>query len=291
MPDTSPDTIPDVNTLSLEVDGRKLTGLTGKSGSQHRILCIHGWLDNANSFKPLLPLINNAEIVALDLPGHGHSDHQREIYSLAAQAHTVLAAADALNWKSFTLAGHSLGGCIAPFATVAAKDRIEKLVLIEAAGPMSEPPESLPARLARFHEDMSAPDKYRSRVFDSIEQAVESRLRANKMTHDSARLIVERQLKEVHIDGSVKWQWRFDSKLRTTSPHYFTEGQVQSVLTAIDCPVLCILADEGYVLQRKESEARLDCIKDLSLKKLKGHHHLHLDNPQAVADEINQFLK
>jgi len=276
--------------ISLNVNGKKLAALQSNRGSRHRILCIHGWLDNANSFRPLLPLIQDAEIVAIDLPGHGHSDHQQSIYSLATEAHTVLAAASALHWESFTLVGHSLGGCIAPFASVAAHDRIEKLVLIEAAGPISEPPTSLPERLAKFHTDMNTPDKYQSRLFDSVEQAVESRLRANKMTPESARLIVERQLKEVRTEGTVKWQWRFDSKLRVTSPSYFTEGQVQSVLAAIDCPVLCILADEGYLQSREKTEARLAKIKDLNLKTLQGHHHLHLDNPQAVADEINQFL-
>jgi len=276
--------------IFLNVEGRKLAALQSNCGSQHRILCIHGWLDNANSFKPLLPLIQNAELVALDLPGHGHSDHQQTIYSLATEAHTVIAAANALQWDSFILVGHSLGGCIAPFATVAAKERIEKLVLIEAAGPRSEPSKSLPARLVKFHQDMSTPNKYQSRLFDSVEQAIKSRLWANKMTYESAKLIVERQLQEIHTDGAVKWQWRFDSKLRITSPSYFTEDQVQSVLATVDCPVLCILADKGYITDRKETDARLKKIKDLTLKKLNGHHHLHLDNPQAVADVINQFL-
>lgn len=277
--------------ISIKLDDITLAALKTSSGSGHRILCIHGWLDNANSFSPLMQLIDDAEIIALDLPGHGHSDHQQSIYSLAAQAHTVLAVADKLNWQTFTLLGHSLGGCIAPFATAAAKDRVEKLILIEAAGPRSEPPESLPARLAQFHEDMSKPNKYQSRIFDSVDQAVESRLRANKMTPDSARLIIERQLKQVDVDGNLKWQWRFDSKLRVTSPSYFTEAQVQAVLAAIECQTLCILADDGYLADRAETEERLKNIKNLQIKTLKGNHHLHLDTPQPVADQINQFLR
>jgi len=76
--------------ISLNVNGKKLAALQSNRGSRHRILCVHGWLDNANSFRPLLPLIQDAEIVAIDLPGHGHSDHQQSIYSLATEAHTVL---------------------------------------------------------------------------------------------------------------------------------------------------------------------------------------------------------
>jgi len=277
--------------IAIKLDGFTLAGLQTNRGSRHRVLCLHGWLDNAASFAPLMQLIDDAEIIALDLPGHGHSEHQQTIYSLAAQAHTVLAVADKLNWQTFTLVGHSLGGCIAPFATAAAKDRIEKLILIEAAGPRSEPAESLPARLAQFHEDMSKPNKFQSRLFDSVDQAIDSRLRANKMTQDSARLIIERQLKKVSVGGDIKWQWRFDSKLRVTSPSYFTEAQVQAVIAAIECQTLCILADDGYLTDRAETNERLSKLKNLQIRTLKGNHHLHIDTPQPVADEINLFLQ
>lgn len=279
-----------VKEIEITLEGSKLAGLRIDNGKRHRILCVHGWLDNANSFSPLLPLLENAEIVAIDLPGHGYSDHQNALYSVAANSHTVLAAAKALGWNSFTLVGHSLGGCIAPFSTVAAEQMIEKLILIEAAGPRSESADELPDRLKNFHDDMSTPQKYQSRLFDSPEQAVASRLRANKMTPESARLIVERQLEKVQGASEQKWQWRFDKQLRVTSPSYFTEEQVQSVLGAIACPTLCILADDGYLTDRKETNERLDKIADCKVVTLPGHHHLHLDNPQPVADEINRFL-
>lgn len=280
----------DTTEITIDIDGLKLSALSAISGSKHKILCLHGWLDNANSFKPLLPLLNDAEIVAIDLPGHGYSDHQTSIYSLATQAHITLEVADALGWGKFTLIGHSLGGCIAPFATAASPERIENLIMIEAAGPRSERPESLPDRLTEFHRDMRKANKYKSRLFDSVDQAVESRLRVNSMSVASAKLIIDRQLLRVERDGSVKWQWRFDGKLRIASPSYFTEKQVQAVLNSINCQTLCILADEGYLTDRPETEERLSCIKKLSRITLPGHHHLHLDNPEPVATAINNFL-
>lgn len=285
----------EIKEITINIDGLKLSALSTGAGNKlsikHRILCLHGWLDNANSFKPLLSLIQNAELVAIDLPGHGQSEHQSSIYSLATQAHIALSIADALGWNNFSIIGHSLGGCIAPFATAAAPAQIEKLILIEAAGPRSETPELLPGRLAQFHNDMCQPEKYKSRLFDSVDQAIESRLRANKMSEASARLIIERQLKQVDYRGQVKWQWRFDSKLRIASPSYFTEEQVQSVLGTIACPTLCILADDGYLTDRRETEQRLNCIEKCSVVTLPGHHHLHLDTPAPVADVINKFLE
>jgi pimeloyl-ACP methyl ester carboxylesterase len=41
-----------------------------------KIVCLHGWLDNAASFNMIAPTLNsrlNADILALDFPGHGHS--------------------------------------------------------------------------------------------------------------------------------------------------------------------------------------------------------------------------
>jgi pimeloyl-ACP methyl ester carboxylesterase len=52
----------------------RLAGLAWRCPDAPRVLALHGWLDNAASFIPLaLPKL---DLVALDLPGHGHSVHR-----------------------------------------------------------------------------------------------------------------------------------------------------------------------------------------------------------------------
>src|SRR3546814_5071589 len=64
------------------------------------LLALHGWLDNAGSFPRLAPLLaTEYQVIALDLPGHGHSDHLAAgaRYHYLHYAPLVLAAADALS--------------------------------------------------------------------------------------------------------------------------------------------------------------------------------------------------
>jgi pimeloyl-ACP methyl ester carboxylesterase len=268
-----------------------IRGLRSAGDGNHlpKALLLHGWLDNANSFLPILPMLNNLDALAIDLPGHGHSDHwyHNVPYTIASTVHYVMRVADALEWESFHLIGHSLGGSIAPLCAMAEPARIQSLTLIDAVGPVSESAEALPGRLHRFHREMTLRKGSASRVFSNIESAIDTRLIATKMKYESARLIVERQLKSV--DAGL--QWRFDPALRAASPSYFTEEQVQCILKAIHCPTLCIVATEGYLAESERLHERLACIKTHLRVDLEGNHHLHIDNPEPVALTINEFTQ
>jgi len=274
--------------ITLDIPGGTICGLRTGSGASRKMLCLHGWLDNANSFLPIMPHIEDTDIVALDLPGHGLSDHHCDgfPYTIATYAHRVLQASEALGWHEFHLAGHSLGGSIVPLCAIVAADNVKSIVMIDALGPLSESAHQLPDRLKRFHKEFNDPQKHRGRTYSSMQQAVESRLSATKMYPESARLIVERQL----LECEQGFRWRFDRQLRLASPAYYTESQVREILQAITCPVLCLLAIDGYLLARPEMISRLSSIKHKTTRNLPGHHHLHMDTPAPVAEEINHFL-
>nr|WP_225737157.1 alpha/beta fold hydrolase [Dyella acidiphila] len=80
------------------------------------LLTLHGWLDNAGSYAFLAPLLAERwRVIALELPGHGHSSHLPAgiNYHYVDYVSAVLAAADALQLERYTLLGHSLGAGIA----------------------------------------------------------------------------------------------------------------------------------------------------------------------------------
>ena len=65
--------------IRLDTTQGALAGLAWRREGAPRVLCLHGWLDNAASFVPLAPLLDRLDVVALDLPGHGHSEHRHPI--------------------------------------------------------------------------------------------------------------------------------------------------------------------------------------------------------------------
>jgi len=80
------------------------------------ILCMHGWLDNAGSFDPLLPLIMKPDmtVLTIDFPGHGLSSHVAPVhYDLHVES--MLAIKSVMHhygWNKFTILGHSLGAIV-----------------------------------------------------------------------------------------------------------------------------------------------------------------------------------
>jgi pimeloyl-ACP methyl ester carboxylesterase len=74
------------------------------------VLGLHGWLDNVATFAPLLPLLADLQIFAIDLPGHGLSEHRPSgvRYHLLDYVPAALESADALKLGEFILMGHCM---------------------------------------------------------------------------------------------------------------------------------------------------------------------------------------
>ncbi len=280
-----------VEAITIDAAGFKLAALRKPACRQNpaaKLLCVHGWLDNANSFLPLFPYLDNVEIVAIDLPGHGLSSPigDNAYYHLLEAGLLLPRVVEALGWPSCHLLGHSLGGNLATIAAVADAAQFESLVLLESLGPLTEPAEQLPARLTKALEHRRAAHRYDSRTFATPQQAVETRLAAAKMSQRAAELIIERQLKPV--EGG--WQWSFDPKQRMASSVYLSEDQVTALLESLSLSTLVVLAEDGYLASRTETSSRLAKIPRLVQVTVPGNHHMHMDDPLPTANALCDFL-
>ena len=80
------------------------------------IVCLHGFLDNSNSFKPIAPFICKEKyyMISLDLPGHGFSSKIPDGVQYSAKIHlsSLRRVIKHLNLERFIFLTHSYGGYI-----------------------------------------------------------------------------------------------------------------------------------------------------------------------------------
>lgn len=277
------------------------------------ILALHGWLDNAASFDRLAQLLPvDRRMVALDLPGHGLSDHRPAgVYTYFLDyVPVIFDVADALGWERFVLLGHSMGAGIGVLAAGTLPERIPQLILIDGMGPLTEEDAGAPARFRSFLQARAATETKSVRsptanaaspaansgggsVYPGVEQAVRARRLVGGISDASARLLVERNLTQrLTTDGAPDgFIWRTDARLKLPSPLRMTESQVRAFLKQIAAPTLLIGAtDSEFAAYENLIQARASQIPELTTRKLTGGHHLHMENPEPVAAAIAEFL-
>lgn len=275
--------------FALDIPLGPIHGLrTGEPGAR-RVLALHGWLDNAASFVPLAPLLTGIELVAPDLPGHGRSVHlpRGTDYSFAGAVHHVLDIADALGWERFALLGHSMGAGIASLVAAGCPQRIERMVAIEALGAL---PEAADATVGRLRDAVAAtralPGK-RLRVFPGLDPAIRARMQANALSEPVARLLVERGT--VPVEGGHAWS--SDPRLTLPTMVRMTDAQVDALVRGIECPTRVIYASPPQpYLPEPERSRRARLLPRGDLVVVPGGHHLHMEDPAAVAAAIGGFL-
>ena len=277
--------------LEIQTPQLRVNALAWGPAEGRPTLALHGWLDNADSYDGLGPLLAEAglRLVSLDLPGHGLSQHKAGVYHFVDWVGDVLAVADALGWERFTLIGHSMGAGISTLLAGTVPQRLQQLVLLEGLGPMSEGPEHAAKRLARSlrSEARKSDAEDRKRLYADTQEAVDRLSEATGMDASSAATLVARGL--LAVDGG--WTWRADPKLRVDSRLRLTEEHVHVFLRAISCPTLVVRADRGWPTDPAIMRGRLDCIGDHRLVELSGRHHVHLDEPALVAASLLPFLR
>ena len=125
-----------------------------------RVLYVHGTGCNAGVWDAHMAAIAAAHTpVAIDLPGHGRSQG-RGFRGVADHAEFVIGLADALDWRRFVLAGHSMGGGIAITAALYHPERIAGLVLVDTGARLRVAPDLLrAARAAAAREQAPATDR------------------------------------------------------------------------------------------------------------------------------------
>jgi len=293
-----------VKEFQLETRNGLLAGLHWQAvemtATTPKIIALHGWLDNAASFKPMAEYLLDCEIIAIDFPGHGHSDwragklwyHLVDYLEDLALLHKHLSddlSSEHQGWEKFHLLGHSLGGVISGLWAAAMPETLRSLSIIEGLGPLSDTAGENSQRLRKALNSLNKLEDKQLRVYESIHQAAQVRAKSSAMEVELAQILVERSLKAAEDNNG--WHWSTDPRLMHISPNRYSETQILELLADIQTPSLLLHGDSlpdfvnKDVIQNRIKAARIEkvvCIK--------GHHHLHMQHPEITAKHVRSHI-
>lgn len=264
----------------------------GKNGLP-LIIALHGWLDNAASFRELAPRLTGYSVLALDLAGHGLSDHRPPgvRYHLVDNVDDVMAVADLVGAKHYVLMAHSMSAGFSPYLA-AIDTRVSKLVLLEGIGSQSNSAERAVPTLKSAVAELKRSFRTSMPVYENRDAAIAARVNVvGKVSERAATLLCERGLKPVEgAEGGLTWA--SDPRLRTSSALRFPEDFIHAFLVALNMPVLLILGKDSAFKVEEYYAARVAAVKTIQVATLDGNHHLHLEleSVEPVAALIKDFL-
>ncbi len=275
--------------LRFEVNGHRIAAIASGDVDAPVVLGLHGWLDNAATYNRILPLLKGVRFIALDLMGHGYSDHRPESmpYYIWDNVSDVVGIADELGLDKLHIVGHSMGASIASLLAGTFPERVERLCLIEGVAPLVYPPEELPKLMAEALNKRAKMRGRRLKPYARMSDAVDARQNGRfPVSAEGAGWLVSRGA----VHGADGVYWRNDPSLVLPSILRMSEDQVLAFLRNIKAEVELVLGEDG--LELDQLDERTAVIERLTTYHFPGNHHLHMESEaaQRIADLVNAWF-
>jgi pimeloyl-ACP methyl ester carboxylesterase len=243
------------------------------------LLLLHGLTANAHAFDGLIlqGLHKKFRVLAPDLRGRGLSGKPESGYRFEDHAQDLLGLLDQLQIDEVTICGHSYGGYLGVYLAVHYPERVQRLVIMDAAIAMnSRLPEMLLPALSRLGKTFPSYEAYLEQMKAAPhntfwEPAMEDYYRADVIRNEDGSVTTQSSL--AHIieisKGTAAEPW----------PDLFP---------AIKQPVSLLHATDPYALDEpllplENAEATVALIPDCIYVPIPGNHQTMLYGPGAAA--------
>ncbi len=260
--------------------------------SHYPVIALHGWLDNLESFTPLMNSkvmqSSGLSVTAIDFAGHGESFTRPsgENLHFIDNVADILAFAEAMGWEKFFILGHSMGAALGSLVAATYPEKVVAFVSLEALGPIAgEASEAVIQLKKHLKSRLKSPGKIPH--YETFKAALEARMEKGGAGRNAMKAMVKRNL--IELDGV--FSWKTDQRLRQPTAIRMTQQHSRVFLKNIRCPTLAIWGDNGFKKLYPEVSERgvnIDLIKQIELA---GGHHLHMEHPEQVAEKVEAFFK
>ncbi len=277
-----------IKEIEFSLGSKKIAALTNGNEQAPLLLCLHGWLDNAASFQPLMPYLADYHVIAIDWPGHGLSSHRSEDahYHFIDWIYDLVRLFKSQQWSEVNIVAHSMGGMIASAFVAAFPEQVKSLSLIDSIGLLALSSEKTTTQLRQGMLSRLSRSDNNTRYHSSIASAVAARTLVSDLTEKNAQLIVNRGI-EATEQG---YKWRSDSRLRSTSPYRLTLPQARQIITDVKLPTQLLYGNKGMDMVTAGLKEFRKLFSSLEVHELAGGHHVHMEQPEQMAKLIIQFV-
>lgn len=254
--------------------------------SRPPVLILHGWLDQAASWRRVAAHLAAAghPVIAPDHRGHGRSAHAPpgSYYHFPDYIADVDALLRALDLPPVILVGHSMGGTISTTVAALRPERIARLILIDGLGPPAATTSQAVEQYRTHLRHLEAPRS--PAVLPDVDAAAERIRRMNPLLPvEEARFLAGRVTRPV--EGGVSWTW--DRLHQTRSPVAFDLSRHLAMLRLIAAPTTVLIGASGWYPGLPDLDDRIAAIPDLAARiDLPTGHSPHMEDPQLLAEHI-----
>lgn len=268
---------------SVEIGGTAVNYVDiGSGDAGPPIVFVHGlggawqnWLEN------IPRAAEERRVLALDLPGFGHSEMPRGEISVPAYGRCVEEFCDQLGLEQIVLVGNSMGGFVAAETTIQFPSRVERLALVSAAGLSITNLMRRPAQTwGRVAAVLGSYGAVNSRA--AITRPVIRHLSLGFVMRHPTRLRADLCWEQVHAAGTPGFRPALDALL---------DYDFRDRLDEISCPTLIVWGTEDMLVPVKDADEYERIIPNARKILMKDTGHVPmLERPTKFNDCLMEFL-
>ena len=241
-------------------------------GGGKTLLCIHGLTANCRCWDSIAGAMDGRHrVLAADLRGRGHSQRPKTGYSIDRHCSDLCCLMDDLGLDRVVAVGHSLGASIALEFAARQPERVERTILVDGAGKLTE------AEMKKVFAGIKPALDRLGRVYPSFEAYIESLKQAPFLQPWSQQLETYFRYEVEAVDGGVRS--RVQPDVVEEEIRNLQSFDAAARYPAVRCPVLILRADKGMladddILLPEQAVARmLREIPDASRVDVPGANH------------------